>query len=349
MKQKSKSNASNFLKSWTDKANNFSKEDFSKLVSESKSLEKEIIYFKNYFKNNSNDGWSEIIAEFHKTFPGKELSRSFKSKRSFLSNQKKLLQLSYLNDLFFRADSTILLSSILASGREKELEKIKIEVFKSISNLDQFFDIDNIEDFIKIPKIFKTDSLNQFKKLSFMKQQKYLILMKEGLQKSSVFILLEKLLKLFYSDKQSMLIAIVLNKENGKLVLEGIDSYEGISYPRSEIGFVSLYCSDLIISNPKLFEQLIKNPEILNYDLLTGLVKEEIFNWIRELSEKSLSEKLSLEDFLYEGFQTEMVSDEALKSCLMSGSIHHLKALNQQSSASEMDRIFRLIAEIVKE
>ena len=94
---------------------------------------------------------------------------------------------------------------------------------------------------------------------------------------------------------------------------------------------------------------MIKNPEILNYDLLTGLVKEEIFNWIRELSEKSLSEKLSLEDFLYEGFQTEMVSDEVLKSCLIGGSIYDLKALNQQSSSSEMNRIFRLIAEIAKE
>ena len=42
-------------------------------------------------------------------------------------------------------------------------------------------------------------------------------------------------------------------------------------------------------------------------------------------------------------------SDEVLKSCLIGGSIYDLKALNQQSSSSEMNRIFRLIAEIAKE
>lgn len=349
MKQTSKSNGYNFLKSWTDKANNFSKEDFSKLVNKSKSLEKEIDSFRNYFKNNSNDEWSEIISEFYKAFPGKELPRSFKSKRSFLSNQKKLIQLSHLNNLIFRVDTTILVNSILASGREKELEKIRIEVFKAISNFNQFFDINNIEDFIKIPKSFKINSLKKFKSLSFMEQQQYLLLIKEELKKSNVFILLKKLLKLFYSDEKSMVIAIVLNKKNYELVLEGIDSYELIPYPKTEIAFVSLYCSDLIISNPKLFEQFIQNPKTINYDFITELIKEEIFNWIRELSEKSLSEKLSLDDFLYEGFQTEMVSDEVLKRCLIGGSIHNLKALNQQSSDLEMNRILRLIAEITKE
>ena len=246
-------------------------------------------------------------------------------------------------------DTTILLNPILTSGSAKELEQIRLEVFKSISNLDKFFDVDNIDDFIKIPKSFKINSLNLFKRLDRIEQQQYLLFIKEELKKSQLFSLIEKLLKLFYSDEKSMVIAIVLNKKNGKLVLEGIDSYEIISYPRSEIGCVGLYCSDLIINNPKLFEQFIKNPKTINYDLLTELVKEEIFNWIRKLSEKSLSEKFSLGDFLYEGFQTEMVSDEVLKSCLIGGSIHDLKALNQQSSASEMNRIFRLIAEIAKE
>ena len=349
MKQRSKSNSSNFLKFWIDKANNFSKEDFCKLVSESKNLKKEIDSFKNYFKNNSKDGWSEIISDFHKTFPGKELSRSFKSKRSFLSNQKKLKQLSYLNDLIFKADSTILLNSILVSGREKELKKIRVEVFKSISNLDQFFDIDNIEDFIEIPKSFKINSLNQFKRLDLIEQQQYLILIKLELEKSNLYSLLKKLLKLFYSDEKSLIIAIILNKKNSDLVLEEIDSYEAIQYPKSEIGFVSLYCSDLITSNPKLFEQFIQNPKTINSVFLTELVKEEIFNWIKDLSVKALAPKLSLKDFLYEGLQTEMVSDSILKDCLIGGSIHDLKALNRQSSDSEMNRILRLVAKIAKD
>jgi hypothetical protein len=341
----------NFINSLTEEINSFSVKDLEKQFQLFPKLQEEFNCFKLNFTDFSfENGWDKVIEEYKKTFPGIELPKSFLSKKDFLLDQNKRIKMIVLIDFINKSNffDDFIFENNIISDKFKEQYLSLIDLFSDFNSL---FDLPESEPLIKLDEFDSNIDFTILNNPSIRhKLRNSLEELKLKIKSSNLKNLIKSIKDSIYGYDFNFGIFLLFDKNKNKLLT--VDHITKIELEKVDnnttgllnLGFVFLGLKSLMLSNSKLLNSIIEDPEVLNLDLLLKLIKDDLTNKVKSMLSKSF-DLSQLKLIQLSTFPTELMSDDELSDFieLETSILDNFRIFKKVSTSDELDRIFSIV------